>query len=113
MTKGREATEGLEGQARGSAIDSWLGQVTESLLKETDPELLSRHLDVLAWILWQSGADSGARDLLAVSESLSSEDEVIRQLNRARTEGLFSAFLAELRVVEQSALDPADADSKS
>ena len=113
MTKGREATEGLEGQARGSAIDSWLEQVTESLLKETDPELLSRHLDELAWIRWQSGAESGARDLLAVSESLSSDDEVVRQLNRARTEGLFSAFLAELNVVEQSALDPSIADSKS
>jgi hypothetical protein len=100
MEKGREATEGLEGEARGTAIDEWLEQVTESLGKETDASLLSHHLDEMAWIRWQSEAESGARDLLAASESVSNDEDGFRRLNRARTEGLFSAFLAELRVVE-------------
>ena len=110
MTKGRESMEGLEGEARATAIESWLEQVTESLGKETQPELLSRHLDEMAWIRWQTGAESGARDLLAVSESLASDEDVVRQVSRARTEGLFAAFLTELRVVEESALDSTDAD---
>jgi predicted alpha/beta hydrolase family esterase len=100
MEKGREATEGLEGEARGTAIDEWLEQVTESLGKETDASLLSHHLDEMAWIRWQSEAESGVRDLLAASESVSNDEDGFRRLNRARTEGLFSAFLAELRVVE-------------
>jgi hypothetical protein len=113
MTKGREATEGLEGKARAKAIESWLEQVTESLAKETEPKLLSRHLDEMAWIRWKSEAEAGARALLAVSESVSNDEEIMRQVSRARTEGLFAAFLAELRVVEQSALDDVDADTKS
>ncbi len=110
MTKGRESAEGLEGESRATAIESWLDQVTEALGKETQPELLSRHLDEMAWIRWQTGAESGARDLLAVSESLSSDEDVMRRVSRARTEGLFAAFLTELRVVEESALDSTDAD---
>jgi hypothetical protein len=110
MTKGRESTEGLEGEARAAAIESWLEQVTESLGKETEPALLSRHLDEMAWIRWQSEAESGARDLLAVSESLSDDEDVMRRVSRARTEGLFAAFLTELRVVEESALDSTDVD---
>jgi hypothetical protein len=113
MTKGREATEGLEGKARAKAIESWLEQVTESLAKETEPKLLSCHLDEMAWIRWKSEAEAGARALLAVSESVSNDEEIMRQVSRARTEGLFAAFLAELRVVEQSALDDVDADTKS
>jgi hypothetical protein len=113
MTKGREATEGLEGKARAKAIESWLEQVTESLAKETEPKLLSCHLDEMAWIQWKSEAEAGARALLAVSESVSNDEEIMRQVSRARTEGLFAAFLAELRVVEQSALDDVDADTKS
>ena len=108
MTKGREATEGLEGQARATEIESWLEQSAESLGKETEPNLLSRHLDEMAWIRWQSEDESGARALLSVSESVSTDDDVMRRMCRARTEGLFSAFLAELRVVEQSALDGVD-----
>jgi hypothetical protein len=108
MTKGREATEGLEGQARATEIESWLEQSTESLGKETEPNLLSRHLDEMAWIRWQSEDESGARALLSVSESVSTDDDVMRRMCRARAEGLFSAFLAELRVVEQSALDGVD-----
>jgi len=113
MTKGREATEGLEGEARARAIESWLEQVTESLGKETEPKLLSRHLDEMAWIRWQSKAESAARDLLAVSEGVSHDDEVMRRMSRARIERLFSSFLAELRVVQQSALDGADVGTPS
>jgi hypothetical protein len=113
MRKGREATEGLEGKARAKAIESWLEQVTESLAKETEPKLLLRHLDEMAWIRWKSEAEAGARALLAVSDSVSNDAEIMRQVSRARTEGLFAAFLAELRVVEQSALDDLDADTKS
>jgi hypothetical protein len=112
MTKGRENTEGLEGEARGNAIESWLAEATESLEKETDSELLAHHLDEMAWIRWQSEAESGARALLAVSESFSTDDDVMRRMTRARVEGLFSPFLAELRVVEQSALDDDDSDVK-
>ena len=113
MTKGREATEGLEGEARARAIESWLEQVTESLGKETEPKLLSRHLDEMAWIRWQSKAESAARDLLAVSEGVSQDDEVMRRMSRARIERLFSSFLAELRVVQQSAHDGADVGTPS
>lgn len=113
MTRGREATEGLEGEARATAIESWLEQATESLGKETEPKLLSRHLDEMAWIRWQSEAESGARALLVVSESVSGDDDVMRRLSRARIEGLFSAFMAELRVVEQAATASADAGTKS
>lgn len=110
MTKGRESTEGLDGESRAVAIDSWLEQVTESLGKETQSELLSRHLNEMAWIRWQIGTEPEARDLLAVSESLASDEDVMRRVSRARTEGLFAAFLTELRVVEESALDSMDAD---
>jgi hypothetical protein len=112
MTRGREATEGLEGEARAAAIDSWLEQVTESLGKETEPKLLSRHLDEMAWIRWQSEAESEARDLLAASESVSNDEDGLKRVNRARTERFFSTFLAELRVVEISALDSPDTDAK-
>jgi hypothetical protein len=113
MTKGREVTEGLEGEARGNAIESWLEEATESLEKETDSRRLARHLDEMAWIRWRSEAESGARALLVVSEALSTTDDVMRRMTRARVEGLFSPFLSELRVVEQSALDDVDADEKS
>jgi hypothetical protein len=113
MTKGRQETEGLEGEARGNAIESWLEEATESLEKETDSKLLAHHLDEMAWIRWQSETESEARALLAVSESVSNDDDVMRLVSRARIEGLFSAFLAELRVVEQSALGRTDADSKN
>jgi len=110
MTKGREATEGLEGKARATAIESWLEQTTEALAKETEPELLSHHLNEMAWIRWQSGNELGARVLLRLSEAVCSDEDGMRKMNRARTEGLFSAFLAELRVVEQSALDSPGAE---
>lgn len=112
MTKGRQATEGLEGGSRGLAIDSWLDEVTESLGEETDRKLLSRHLDEMAWVRWQSDSEPGARILLAVSESLSDDDEVVGRLNRARVEGIFSAFLDQLRVVEISALDSPTGEEK-
>lgn len=112
MAKGREATENLEGEARATAIDEWLDQVTESLGEETDPKLLSQHLDEMAWIRWQSEAESEARDLLAASDAVSKDEAGLKTVNRARTEGLFSAFLAELRVVEISAFDDPDTDTK-
>jgi hypothetical protein len=113
MTKGREATEGLEGEARAKAIESWLEQVTGALGKETKSELLSRHLDEMAWIRWQSEAESGARDLLTLSDRVSNDDEVMRRVSRARIEGLFSSFLAELRVAEISAFGSPESDNQS
>ncbi len=105
MTKGREVTEGLEGAARVNAIESWLDQASESLGRETEPNLLSRHLDETAWVRWQSDAEPEARTLLALSESVSTDDDVMRRLGRARAEGLFASFLEELRVVELDGLD--------
>ncbi len=113
MTQGSEATEGLEGKPRAAAIDTWLEQVTESLGKETEPKRLARDLDEMAWIRWQSDAEEGARVLLAVSDSILDDDEVMRRVSRARTEGLFSSFLAKLRVVELSAFEDSDAGAKS
>jgi hypothetical protein len=112
MTKARESTESLEGEARAKAIDSWLEQVSGALAKETDPVLLARHLDEAAWVRWQSDSEVGARALLELSESLPKGDEVMSRFSRARVEGLFSRFLTELRVVEQPALDSVDAGEK-
>jgi hypothetical protein len=100
MTKGREAAEGLDGEARATAIESWIEEASEALVKETDDVLLGHHLDEMAWIRWQSEDEPAARVLLAVSDSLSRDEGVMRKMSRARVEGLFAPFLTELRVVE-------------
>jgi hypothetical protein len=108
MTTGREATADLEGDARGQAIEGWIGQASEALEKETDVALLAHLMDEMAWVRWKSDNEAGARALLAVSASVSTDDSVLRKVSRARIEGLFAPFLAELRVVEQSGLESAD-----
>ena len=113
MEKGRADTEGLEAEPRANAIDAWLGLATESLTKETDLELLSRHLDELAWIRWRSDALPGALALLAVSDVLGKSDESTARMSRARVDGLFQSFLTELRVVEQDGLAPSDSPDPS
>ncbi len=97
MKKGTEVAEGLQGEARTAAIESWLDRAAASLDQDTEAGLLSRHLDEMAWIRWQSEAEGGALALLAVSESLVGDDAVRGRLSRARTEGLFANFLSELR----------------
>jgi len=111
MSKGREAVVGLVGGARSTAIESWLEAASKSLTQESDMRLLTRHLDELAWIRWQSKEESGARALLAVSELLVGDDEVMDKMSRARVEGLFASFLAELRVVEEDGLAESEAPS--
>jgi hypothetical protein len=113
MAQGSEATEGLEGKPRAVAIESWLEQVAESLGKETESKRLARNLDEMAWIRWQSENESGARNLLSVSDSISNDEDAMRRMSRAQSEGIFSAFLAKLRVVEISAFDDSDADTQS
>jgi hypothetical protein len=108
MEKGRADTDGLDAEPRASAIDEWLGLATESLSKETDLELLSRHLDELAWIRWRSDALPGALALLTVSDLLAKSDEAVAQVSRARVDGLFQSFLTELRVVEVDGLAESD-----
>jgi hypothetical protein len=108
MSSGRDAVQGLDGEARSSAIDSWLQEATESLSKETDTTLLAHHLDELAWIRWRSEDESGAISLLSVSGSLATNDQAVGQLSRARADGLFASFLVELRVVEEDGLAGSD-----
>jgi hypothetical protein len=109
MSSGRDAVQGLDGEARSNAIDAWLEEATESLSKETDTSLLAHHLDELAWIRWRSDAESGAISLLSVSASLAANDEAMSEINRARADGLFASFLIELGVVEEDGLASSDA----
>ncbi|HIF93878.1 MAG TPA: hypothetical protein EYQ60_12265 [Myxococcales bacterium] len=113
MEKGRADTDDLDAGPRANAIEVWLGLATEALTKETDLELLSRHLDELAWIRWRSDALPGALALLAVSDVLGKSDEAAAQMSRARVDGLFQSFLAELRVVEEDGLAPSDSPDAS
>ena len=107
MDKGREAVDGLEGDARGSAIDAWIDEVAAALVEETDGALLARNLDELAWIRAQEGNEEGAKALLAVAGAIQEDVAASLALTRARVESLFEPFLASLRVVEEDALaDP-------
>jgi hypothetical protein len=107
MDKGREAVDGLEGDARGSAIDAWIDEVAAALVEETDGALLARNLDELAWVRAQEGNEEGAKALLAVSGAIQEDTTASLVLTRARVESLFEPFLASLRVVEEDALaDP-------
>ncbi len=113
MDEGRESVDGLEGEARESAIGTWIDGVTVALVEETDGELIRRHLDELAWVRSQEGDDEAARALLAVSGAIEEDDEAARAFTRARVESLFEPYLASLRVIEEDALadgSPAGAD---
>lgn len=110
MDRGREAVEGLEGEARATRIESWIDEITVSLQEATDDVLISRHLDELAWVRWQAGLEGEAQRLLTVSSALSTDSGVSKAFTRARVESLFAPYLADLRVIEQSALDPEDGD---
>ena len=113
MSSGRDAVEGLEGEARASAIESWLGEATESLSKETNGSLLAHHMDEMAWIRWRSDAASGALSLLSVSALIAADDEAMNKFSRARVDGLFASFLIDLRVVEEDGLAGSDAPAAS
>lgn len=110
MTSGRKAVDGISFDARAGAIDAWLGEVSEALMKETDPVLLRHHLEEMAWVRWQSDAELDARRLLEISDLIAEDDAVMKKMSRARAEGLFANLLSELRVVEESGLD-ANSDS--
>ena len=103
------AVDGRDAEARADQIESWTEAATESLLAETDTSLLSRYLEEMAWIRWQSDAELGARALLAVSDAVSRDESAVKQITRARVEGIFAPLLAELRVVEEFPLDATDA----
>jgi len=105
MDQGREAVEALDGEARATRIESWIEEVTASLAEETDEALISRHLDELAWVRWQESREDEARRLLTVASALLTDAGVATALTRARVESLFAPFLADLRVIEQDALE--------
>lgn len=100
MDRGREAVEGLEGEARAKSIESWIDDVTAALVEATNHALIARHLDELAWVRWQGELEEEARQLLTVASALSTNASVAAALTRARVESLFGPFLTELRVVE-------------
>lgn len=105
MEQGREAVEGLEGDARGAAIEGWLTTVTEALGEATDHGLIARHLSELAWLRAEAGDEDEARGLVAVADAIDGDDAAARsRLDRARAASLFEPFLASLRVVESDAL---------
>lgn len=106
MDRGREAVEGLEGEARTDRIEAWVDEVAASLEEQTDFALIARHLDELAWVRWQTDEEQEARSLLSVSTGLGKEPQTRAALTRARVESLFEPYLAELR-------KPAEGDDSS
>lgn len=104
MDRGRDGVEGLEGEARGAAIDAWIDEVGAALAADTDHELVARHLAELGWIEGEAGETQRAGCLLAVSAALADDGETASGLARARVESLFEPFLASLRIVESDAL---------
>ena len=104
MDKGREAVEGLEGDARESAIGGWIDEVAAALVEETDGALLARNLDELAWVRAQEGNEEGAKALLAVSGAIGEDEAAALAFTRARVESLFEPFLGSLRVIEEDPL---------
>jgi hypothetical protein len=105
METARETVEGLDGEARAVCIETWIDEVTVSLEESTNGALISRHLDELAWVRWQSEQEDDARRLLSVSTAIGKDSAASTALTRARVESLFAPFLTELRVVEVPALD--------
>ena len=115
MDEGRESVESLEGEARETAIGTWIDGVTVALALETDGDLIQRHLDELAWVRSQEGDDDAAKALLAVSGAIGEDDAAARAFTQARVESLFEPYLSSLRVIEEDALadaSPAGADSE-
>lgn len=110
MDRGREAVEGLDGEARAKRIDAWTDEVAHALAEETDSALVARHLDELAWVRWKTGAESEALAFLTVSAALRDDASTAAAVDRARVEALFAPFLTDLRVVEQSGLDLEDGE---
>ena len=110
MERGREALDGLEGEAREKKIEGWIDEVAASLAEQTDFTLIARHLDELAWVRWQAEQEQVARSLLSVSTALGEDPETRGALTRARVESLFEPYLAELRKPAQdddsSSADP-------
>ena len=104
MDRGRDGVEGLEGEARGAAIDAWIDEVAAALAADTDHALVARHLAELGWIEGEAGESERAGCLLAVSAALADDEETAAQLARARVESLFEPFLASLRIVESDPL---------
>jgi hypothetical protein len=102
MDKGRDAVDGLEGEPRATAIDTWIEDVTNALDADSDQALIGRHLDELAWVKSQEGDEDGAKAMLAVSGALESDAEVSKAFTRARVESLFEPYLASLRVIEET-----------
>lgn len=102
MDKGRDAVDGLEGEPRATAIDTWIEDVTNALDVDSDQALIGRHLDELAWVKSQEGDEDGAKAMLAVSGALESDAEVSKAFTRARVESLFEPYLASLRVIEET-----------
>ncbi len=97
MDRGREAVEGLVGDARTDKIEGWVDAVAAALEEQTDFGLIARHLDELAWVRWQGEQEQEARSLLSVSTALGQDAETRSALTRARVESLFEPYLAELR----------------
>jgi hypothetical protein len=102
MDKGRDVVDGLEGEPRATAIDTWIEDVTNALDADSDQALIGRHLDELAWVKSQEGDEDGAKAMLAVSGALESDAEVSKAFTRARVESLFEPYLASLRVIEET-----------
>jgi hypothetical protein len=110
MDRGREETEGLEGEARESAIEAWRASVTELLSAQDDRSLLARHLEELAWVRRQTGGLSEAASVVAMADAVASDDDVATRLAGARVDSLFAPFLGELRMGDaESAEAAADA----
>lgn len=107
MDRGREQTEGLEGEARESAISTWRDSVAEALTEEDDRGLLARHLEELAWVHRQTHGTSEAANLIAVADMLLSDDAVHLRIAGARVDSLFAPFLGELRIAAEESSDDA------
>ncbi len=110
MDRGRDEVKGFDGSERVTRIETWIDEVTASLEEQTDDVLISRHLDELAWVRWQADQEDEARRLLTVAAALATDSAAVTALTRARVESLFAPYLTDLRVIEQSALDPEDSD---
>lgn len=102
MDRAQKAIGELAGDARGSAIESWVGEVSGELAGETDPAGLAEQLAEWAWIEWQREDPDRARALLAVSTELMGAKgaNVNRALAGVRVEALFGPFLDSMKNVE-------------
>lgn len=97
MERGRDRVEDLEGDALATAIESLTAEIAMDLVDETDADLLSRHLEELAWVRWQMDLPTSAASLLVVADGSTSDPAVAERLARARVESLLAPFFGELR----------------